>query len=81
MGQPGQPGEPGQQLCKARAKLYIPGTLNIELILCTDRNIMENSYFPDFLLWEYRITFFNEKLCIKGSNSVLPERDIREMFY
>ena len=52
----------------------------------TDRNILEDYYklvkhFPDFPLWEYKIASFNEKLCIKGSNSVLPEREIREMFY
>ena len=41
----------------------------------TDRNILENSY------WEYRIASFNEKFCIKGINSVLPEREIREMLY
>ena len=51
----------------------------------TDRNILEDSYklvkhFLDFPLWEYRITSFIEKLCIQGSNSVLPEREIREMF-
>ena len=33
------------------------------------------------MLWEYRIASFNQKLLLKGSNSVLPEREIREMFY
>ena len=51
----------------------------------TDRNIMEDSYqlvthFPVFPLWEYRIASFNLKFLIKGSNCVLPEREIREMF-
>ena len=51
--------------------------------LYTDRNNLEDSYqvvkyFLDFPLREYRITSLNEKLCIKGSNSVLPE--IWEMF-
>lgn len=45
-------------------------------VMCTDRN-----NFLDFPLQEYRITSVNEKLCIKVSNSVLPERDIQEMFY
>ena len=30
---------------------------------------------------EYRIASFNAKLFIKGSISVLPEQEIREMFY
>ena len=52
----------------------------------TDRNILEESYelvkhFPGFLLWEYNIASFNAKLFIKGSNSVLPEWEILEMFY
>ena len=49
-----------------------------------DRNILEDSYwllkhFPDF--WEYRIASFNTKFFIKGSNSVLPEQEIQEIFY
>ena len=52
----------------------------------TDRNILEDSYklikhFPDFPLWEYTIAAFNQKFLIEGSNSFLPEREIREMFY
>ena len=52
----------------------------------TDKNILEDSYklvkhFPDFPLWEYTIASFKQKLLIKRSNSVLPEREIREMFY
>ena len=52
----------------------------------TDRNNFEDSYylvkhFPDFPLWEYTIASFKQKLLIKRSNSVLPEREIREMFY
>ena len=52
----------------------------------TDRNILEDSYklvkhFPDFPLWEYTIASFNQKFLIKGSNSLLPEWEIREMFY
>ena len=48
----------------------------------TDKNIFDNSYylvkhFPDFLLWEYRIASLNAELFIKGSNSVLPKREIR----
>ena len=46
-----------------RKPLYFANTGNASL-----------SKFPDFPLWEYRITFFNEKLCIKGSNSVPPVR-------
>ena len=37
--------------------------------------------FPDFPLCEYRIASFNLKLFIKRSKSVLPEREIRKMFY
>ena len=52
----------------------------------TDINILEDSYqlvkhFLDFPLWEYRIASFNHKLFPKGSNSVLPESQTREMFY
>ena len=35
----------------------------------------------DFLLLEYRIASFNATLFIKGSNSVLSEGEIWEMFY
>jgi len=47
-----------------------------------DTLILEDSYylvkhFPDFLLWEYRIASLNAELFIKGSNSVLPKREIR----
>ena len=53
----------------------------------TDRNILDDSYyllvkhFPDFPLWVYTIASFKQKLLIKSSNSVLPEREIREMYY
>ena len=52
----------------------------------TDRNILDDSYqlvkhFLNFPLWEYTISSLKQKLLIKGSNSVLPEREIQEMFY
>ena len=53
----------------------------------TDKNFLEDSYyysvkhFPDFPLCEYTIASFKKKLLIKGSNCVLPEREIQEMFY
>ena len=51
-----------------------------------DKNILEDSYklvkhFLDFLLWEYTIASFNQKLLIKGSNSLLLEREIWGLFY
>ena len=52
----------------------------------TNRNILDNfyqlvKYFLDFPLWEYTIASFKQKLLIKRSNCVLPEREIWEMFY
>ena len=49
-------------------------------------NILDDSYqlvkrFLDFPLWEYTIASFKQKFLIKRSNSVLPEREIRETFY
>ena len=51
----------------------------------TDRTNFEDSYqlvkhFPDFMPLEYRIASFNQKLLLKGSNSVLLESQIQEMF-
>ena len=61
-------------------------TCILQLHRITDKNIFDNSYklvkhFPDFPLWEYPIASFNQKFLIEGSNSLLPEREIREMFY
>ena len=52
----------------------------------TDRNILDDSHqlvkhFSDFPLWEYRFASFDKKLLLKGSNTVLPEWEIREMFF
>ena len=52
----------------------------------TDSNILDNSYL---LVKHFRISLsgstqllsLSKKLLIKGSNCVLPEREIREMFY
>ena len=41
----------------------------------TDKDVSKT--FSDFPLWEYRIAF----LLLVLSNSVLPEREIQEMFY
>ena len=35
----------------------------------------------DFPRWEYTIASFNQKLLLKGSNYIFPEREIRKMFY
>ena len=40
-----------------------------------------NNTFPNFPLWVYTIASFKQELLIERSNSVLPERYIREMFY
>ena len=81
-------------ICNETIEGYLAAIKHLEILfgnsqndsICgkiTDRNILEDSYklvkdFLDIPLWEYRITSFNEKLCIKGSNSELSER---EMFY
>ena len=67
-------------------KLGQGGFTLLHSIALTDKNIFEDSYqlvrhFPDFPPWEYRIACFNAKPFIKGSNSVLPEQEIQEMFY
>ena len=60
--------------------------MNVMPMAHTDRINFEDYYklvkhFPDLTFWEYRIASFNQKLLVKGSNSVLPESQIREMFY
>ena len=52
----------------------------------TDGNILDNSYyfvkhFSDFPLWEYKIATYNQNIFLKSSKSVLPKREIREIFY
>ena len=52
----------------------------------TDRNIFDDSYqsvtyILDFQLWENGIAYFKQKLLLKVSNSVLPDREIRKMCY
>ena len=55
----------------------------LDFVLLTDWNNFEDSYLlvKHFTLWECRIATFNQKLLIKGNNSVLPERDLQKMFY
>ena len=74
----------GHILCQIILNIVMNQESN--LIRYTDRNNFEDSYklvkhLPDFTLWEYRIASFIQKLLLKGSTSVLPEREIREMFY
>ena len=36
--------------------------------------LLDSKTFPGLLVWEHRFTSFNEKLCIRGSQSVLPKQ-------